>query len=804
MNRKNLIGRLIVMLPLVSMTTTAAVAAERIPEKWKSVSPRGLIGEAERLRSEGLFERENYKLLMQYVGRRYAAASASGKLEIKDWMPVASALSQELPDRTRRAMGKEIKSELAPDRSTIAELSFRECKSLAHLLDRLGSKEGAGVIDTWLAQNDVWPKWELKDLFALISDLHGLGPVSKDARNRVIRHIEAKYLSDVKAMRGVSLKGWQGIAGNLSNDLTPRARAVWAGKLYSAFSGSDVLAKFTLQNCRTLAGILGQLGSKQARAVLPAWVTQSDAWRSFEPGAICTLADELSGLGKPGKVARGRLIGHIEARLLSDSKSARAVRIGQWHAIVERFGKELSKEARAAWANKLYSAFTSDAKFLAKLNSQDCWAIVNLLSQLGSRQGRSVLAAWMNQTDSWKSLGLSSIGRLAGDLGKRGASRNGRALLLAHLESKYTGDSKTVADLSSNDCRFLVETLRRLGSRELAAVLPVWVKQSNEWQSFELGDMCGLGGELSRLGQPGKAARALLISHIEARHLGDSNSVRVVSPGEWHTIVGQFSRDLSRKARAAWTDKLYSAFTSDAKFLARLSESDRGAIVWVLDQLGCKPGSAVLVAWVDKTNAWQALDLQAIGRLTKVLGERGAGRQARTRLLRYLEAKYADDADVIAKLDSDDYRDLSEAFLELGSKRVSGLLAAWVTKGKAWQSLEPHGLADLGWRLSGIGDRGKDGIALVIGHIETKYLASDEAVISVSCNEWWDLAIRFGKALPGDSRNVWAGKLRSAYVDNAARLGGLESKEVMDLSKALTLLGDKNSSEVVTKWLSSR
>ena len=797
-------GRLTVVLLLLSLTGAGVVSGDTVPEKWKSLSPRGLVGEAGRLRSEGLFERENHKLLMQYVGSRYAAASASGKLEIKEWVFVASALSRELPAKTREAIGREIKSKLAPDTGTISKLSFRECKSLAHLLYRLGSKEGAGVLDTWLAQNDVWPKWELKDLFALISDLRGLGPVSKDARDRVIRYVEAGRLSDVKAMRGVSLQGWQGVAGNLSNDLPPKARLVWAGKLYSAFSDSDVLAKFTLQDCRTLAGILDQLGARQARAVLPAWVKQSDAWRSFEPGAICTLADELSGLGKPGKVARGRLIGHIEARHLADSKSVRAVRIGQWHAIVERFGKELSKEARAAWANKLYSAFTSDAKFLAKLNSQDCWAIVNLLSQLGSRQGRSVLAVWVNKSECWKSLDLGSIGRLAVDLGKGDASRNARALLLAHLETKYAADSKAIADLSSNDCRGLVGTLRRLGSTKIPAVLPVWVKQSNEWQSFELGDMCGLGGELSRLGQPGKAARARLISHIEAKHLGDSNSVRAVSPGDWHTIVGQFSRDLSRKARVAWTDKLYSAFTSDAKLLAKLSESDRGAIVWVLDQLGCKAGSAVLAAWVDKTDAWQTLDLQAIGRLTKVLGQRGTGRNARTRLLRHLEAKYVDNADVIAKLDSDDYRDLSDALLELGSKRGSGLPAAWVTRGKAWQSLEPHGLADLGGRLSGLGNRGKDSIAKAIGHIEARYLASDEAVVSVSCNEWWDLAIRFGKVLPADSRNLWAGKLRSTYVDNAARLGGLESKEVMDLSKALILLGDKNSSEVVTKWLSAR
>ena len=102
-----LTGRLTVVLLLVSLAATAAVAAEPVPAKWKSLSPRGLVGEAGRLRSEGLFERENYRLLMQYVGRRHAAASASGKVEIKEWVVVASALSRDLPARTRQANRRE-------------------------------------------------------------------------------------------------------------------------------------------------------------------------------------------------------------------------------------------------------------------------------------------------------------------------------------------------------------------------------------------------------------------------------------------------------------------------------------------------------------------------------------------------------------------------------------------------------------------------------------------------------------------------------------------------------------------------
>ena len=213
----------------------------------------------------------------------------------------------------------------------------------------------------------------------------------------------------------------------------------------------------------------------------------------------------------------------------------------------------------------------------------------------------------------------------------------------------------------------------------------------------------------------------------------------------------------------------------------------------------------MLPAWVKESNAWRSFELGAFRGLGGELSGLGEpGKAARARLLDYLEAKYADDADAIAKLDSNDYRALSNALLELGSKRVSGLLAVWVTKGKAWQSLDLRGLADLGSRLSGLGDSAKDAITKVVGHIEAKYLANDAAVASVSCSEWSDLASRFARALSPDSRSLWVGKLRSAYVDDAKMLGGLKSKQVTLLSRTLSLLGDKKSSDIITKWLSAR
>jgi hypothetical protein len=371
-------------------------------------------------------------------------------------------------------------------------------------------------------------------------------------------------------------------------------------------------------------------------------VEKTTAWQSLEPAGLVNLANQLSALGDAGKGARDRLTEHVENKYLVEAATIQTVSLGDWGALVGRLAKDLPEQSRAAWAEKLYAAFTSDAA-MAKLASADCNTLAGILQSLGSKQGPSIP--------------------------------------------------------------------------------PLWVEKTTAWQSLEPAGLVNLANQLSALGDAGKGARARLTVHVENKYLVEAATIQTVSLGDWGALVGRLAKDLPEPSRAAWAEKLYAAFTSDAA-LAKLCVGDCNALAGVLKALGSERDRSVLPLWVEKTTTWQTMKAQD--------------------------------------------------FVNLAN------------------------------RIARLGDAGKDARARLIGRVEKEYLASEAALVSVSCAQWWDLVRSFAKDLSPDTCRSWVGKLRAAYVDDARTFAGLTSTDVTALSEALKRLGDPNGAAVITQWLEKR
>jgi hypothetical protein len=101
-------------------------------------------------------------------------------------------------------------------------------------------------------------------------------------------------------------------------------------------------------------------------------------------------------------------------------------------------------------------------------------------------------------------------------------------------------------------------------------------------------------------------------------------------------------------------------------------------------------------------------------------------------------------------------------------------------------------------------DKAKSARVLLFNHIQTKYLASESMVRSISCSQWRVLAQRLGGDVPKDVQADWAEKLRNAFANDPKAISGLTRDQVGDLAEAMRILGSPKAGVIVLAWMSSR
>jgi hypothetical protein len=241
------------------------------------------------------------------------------------------------------------------------------------------------------------------------------------------------------------------------------------------------------------------------------------------------------------------------------------------------------------------------------------------------------------------------------------------------------------------------------------------------------------------------------------------------------------------------------------------------------------------------TTDWRALPPNELAELTRSLvGDDEAVRLARQRLAEHITTKYLADPAATKSVSSGDWicfadrlgKDLSDANRGLWAEKLfstygadattlSGLQATAITdlaktlqslgaaaqgatlveqsiSARAWKADE---LATVAKTLSGFQDAGKTARLALAKYISDKYLADPAVVRSVAPGTWKTLTDSLRMDLAAETQAEWSGKLRSAFVDDAAALGTLKLGDAKLLAAALEALGDKQALGVVPTWM---
>ena len=492
---------------------TTAAAAEPIPDAWKSMDLAALTAEAQRLRGTVPLPLQDCQTLGSYVAQRYASAAAEGKLNIREWLDLALTLSPYLPADTRQAMVKEILAKIVPDSKAIADLSADDLQKVCLAFTGLeGLKDQSGAIaSTWVQGSDKYKELSLGALLRIASYLGWAGDAGKGARDRLAEHVENKYLADADTIRQMPIGDWTTLTQRLADGLTDQARGTWAEKLYAAFTSDAALGKMSFKDCNALTKTLQTLKSPLALTALPRWVEKTTQWQEAAPEELVQLAGGLAQTGEAGKAARALVVDQVERKYLVDAASIASVPLATWNSFATSLGKDLSPQGQAAWAEKLYGAFTSDAA-LAKLASADCNTLAGILQSLGSKQGSTILPLWVEKTKQWRAATPEELVRLVNDISRSGeAGRNALAQLLSHVEVTYLAGTAAVTSVTCNQwwdlVRLFAEDLSPDAGRSWVGKLrAAYVDDAKTFAGLTSTDVTALSEALKRLGDPNGAA----------------------------------------------------------------------------------------------------------------------------------------------------------------------------------------------------------------------------------------------------------------------------------------------------------
>ena len=485
-----------------------------------------------------------------------------------------------------------------------------------------------------------------------------------------------------------------------------------------------------------------------APAPAPAPTGATTDWGALPPNELAELARGLVGDDEAVRLTRQRLAEHITTKYLADPAATKFVASGDWLCFSECLGEDLSDASRRTWAEKLFSAYSTDAATSTGVSAGAVVDVAKTLYVLGAEAEGATLVEQSIPARTWTADELAAAAETLS--GFQDAGKTARLALAKYMSDNYLADPAVVrsvgprtwktltsslrTDLSaevkmqwaaglqgafgvgavesmkSADVMALGDALNSLEVKDAYAILLPHIEKSSDWQSLKASDLALLARAISTTGDAGKTARLLLAKHVADKYLADATSTRSVTAGDWMKLIDSLRKDLAAETRAEWSGKLRSAFVDDAAVLGTLE-------------------------------LWDA----------KVLA---------------------------AALDG------------LGDKQAFGVVPVWMTATTAWQSLKPTEVASLAWSLARSGDAGKAARQRLAEHITTKYLADAASTKSISSKDWRKItAWGLGVELTEEGRKTWAEKILSAYTGAGGSVAGLQVTEVGDLVEAAIRLG---------------
>jgi hypothetical protein len=147
-------------------------------------------------------------------------------------------------------------------------------------------------------------------------------------------------------------------------------------------------------------------------------------------------------------------------------------------------------------------------------------------------------------------------------------------------------------------------------------------------------------------------------------------------------------------------------------------------------------------------------------------------------------------------------KQFAEALKRLGDLQVPSLLATWVTGTSSWQSFSA---GDVAWLAESVNDYTSEGEAagrLLLDHVSSAYLVTQEATRSVSCGDWERLVKHLGTYLSPEARTLWVTVLLEAFAITEQDIIGLRGNQLTPLARAVWALEPRKASNLALTWLS--
>ena len=321
--------------------------------------------------------------------------------------------------------------------------------------------------------------------------------------------------------------------------------------------------------------------------------------------------------------------------------------------------------------------------------------------------------------------------------------------------------------------------------------------------------------------------------------------------GRWHRgivaawLCGILMGSITTGTAAAWTEAQVKELLADAQKVEALSGNevlDGGTALFSAGKQ--KEASEILSTWVTASDKYKALSTEQIDHAAGILfaqpGDKvqsarkhladlvsstyladadkvrtvGIGTWAAlsSRLrndlakdqmdswIRALRSAYVEDASVFGPMGIPDLKNLADALAALGDSKSGLVAAAWVDATAAWQKFKPLELTSFLGEIRRGGKAALPQCSRLIDYIETTHMADARTIRSLGAQTWWDWACRLQGEFSKEQRAIWIDRLRMAYVNDEAVLGGMKPGDLNAIVRALSDAGDGKAQRVVASW----
>ncbi|MFB3894473.1 MAG: hypothetical protein ACE15C_20930 [Phycisphaerae bacterium] len=385
-------------------------------------------------------------------------AAAVRKAGIVLWETIAGHMGQELSPDTRSAIASKLREAFATDQPTLAAMSAAEFQRLAGVLRQLGDTGVSALASSLVTGCTTWQSWKPQDVLCL-AQLVGTGEGGTGARQALMSFVNGKLLVDATSTKSLAILDWGSLYHVLRGDFDPQTTNLWAAHLHEAYA--PAAAGMTGTEFHMLLSMLQFCGDSGVPQMVETLVNGGTSWQSWDAPTVVRLAQIIREdyATDAGMAARGRLVGHIQNRILADVKSTQAVSLRSWPYLATLLAQQ-SADVRSADARALVTAFGGSSEALSALKADDFRALVDAVTSLDSKQASALVLAYLAGPDS--RAGAPGELTVAVSLAAAG-DKTAMTGMLADLDKQWQ-DQNAQTPIGWKDCQAIATAWRSLGN----------------------------------------------------------------------------------------------------------------------------------------------------------------------------------------------------------------------------------------------------------------------------------------------------------------------------------------------------